>query len=280
MALFGLMLISPLSAYAASEKEELVIGIFPRWSAMVTQKIFPPLAAYLEKELGRSVIVETSKDFPSFWQNVLNNRYDIVHYNQLHYLMAKKRLGHELIGSNEEFGDSDVIAALFVRKDSGLVTIADLRGKKVVFGGGRLAMISHLAVKKMLMDNGVMPGDYSEEYAKSPALAIMAPFYRRADAGGSGKVGLKQPFVRRSIDTAQIQVLAEAAPLKHVPWAMRSSLSPELKALIKKTMLEMGARPRGLKVLRRMNLSNILPVKDSDYDPHRRIAKAVLNEEY
>ena len=67
-------------------EDPLIIGIFPRNKATETTTMYTPLANYLSERLGRKVVLVTSKDFDSFWKAVMERRYDIVHYNQYHYI--------------------------------------------------------------------------------------------------------------------------------------------------------------------------------------------------
>ena len=81
------------------------------------------------------------------------NRYDIVHYNSLHYVLSAK-FGYEVFAKNKEFGGSGISPAIIVRKDSGINTAADLKNKTVIFGGGKLAMLAHIGNRLLMLDNG------------------------------------------------------------------------------------------------------------------------------
>src|SRR5262245_50503997 len=65
---------------AQAAGDSLIMGVFPRRNATETTKLFTPMADHLGEQLGRKVELVTAKDFESFWQGVMERRYDIVHY--------------------------------------------------------------------------------------------------------------------------------------------------------------------------------------------------------
>ena len=115
-------------------EDPLIMGVFPRRNAVETTRLFTPMADYLGQRLGREVRLLTSRNFDSFWKAVTEERYDIVHYNQYHYIRSAKT--YRVIARTQEFGKDAVAGALFVRKDSGITEVSQLRGRTVIFGGG------------------------------------------------------------------------------------------------------------------------------------------------
>ncbi len=116
---------------SATQQKPLVIGIFPRRNATNTIKMFQPLTDYLSKQLGRPVKLVTARDFSAFWDGVVKQRYDIVHYNQLHYIESHKNYGYQVILANEEFGVKTICGTIMVRTDGGIDKLSDLKGKRV-----------------------------------------------------------------------------------------------------------------------------------------------------
>ncbi len=264
---------------AAKQVSPLTIGIFPRRSVQVTIQMFTPLAKYLSRELKRPVYLETSYDFASFWEKVKQQRYDLVHYNQYHYLKSHKTLGYQVIAKNEEFGSGSIAGAIVVRRDSGIHTLQQLKGKKIVFGGDRLAMQAYISATYLLRQAGLKQGDYFEQFALNPPKAAIATYYHQAMAAGTGDHVLALPRVRKEVGEDQMFYLAKSEPIAQLPWAVKANLSPQLVKQIKNLLTGLHQTPEGEQVLKDMRVSNILPATDSDYDSARRIIKAVLHEE-
>jgi len=257
----------------------LIVGIFPRRSVQVTTQMFSPLAKYLSRELKRPVRLETSYDFASFWEQVKQQHYDLVHYNQYHYLSSHKSLGYQVIAKNEEFGSSFIAGAIVVRKDSGIHTLQQLKGKKIVFGGDRLAMQAYISATYLLRQAGLKEGDYFEQFALNPPKAAIAAYYHQAVAAGTGDHVLALPRVRNEIGEDQMFYLAKSDPVAQLPWAVKANLPVQLVKHITHLLTSLDQTPEGKQLLKDMRLSNILPATDSDYDSARRIIKAVLHED-
>jgi phosphonate transport system substrate-binding protein len=265
---------------AQSGKQELVIGIFPRRPATQTQSMFRPLAEYLQKSLQRPVRLEVPPDFPAFWKAVSENRYQLVHYNQYHYVRSHKEFGYRVAVMNNEFGDKLIRGTLWVRKDSGIKTAADLKHQKIVFGGGKKAMVSYIVATDLLRQAGLQDGDYVSQFTINPTHAMMAVYYRQGIAAGLNLNAPKQVLLRQKINFDEMMPLLVAEPIALHPWAVSTAVSPQLQADITTALLKLNDTPDGLAILKQADLTGLSPANDADYDPHRRIIERVLAESY
>ena len=60
-----------------------------------------PLADHLAERLGYKVVLVTSKDFDTFWKGVEEQKYDLVHFNQYHYIRSAQT--YKVIAHAQEF---------------------------------------------------------------------------------------------------------------------------------------------------------------------------------
>ncbi len=278
-----LLLLSPLATPAAPALAEqtaatkptpITIGIFPRRNAVLTSELFSPLVEYLSRRLGREVRLMTAKDFPAFWKGVEDGRYDVVHYNQYHYVLTADR--YRVIAHNEEFGLGTLRGAIYVRRDSGIDRLGQLRGKTILFGGGTDAMMAYIVPRYLLLQAGLKSGDFSERFATSPPNAVLGAFYRQADGAGAGDVVIEMPAVTKAIDVSQLKIIATSEPIHHLPWVVRRDMPPALAERIHQLITTLGDTPEGRAVLEAANLSGIAAANDSDYDQCRKIIREVL----
>ncbi len=257
----------------------LRMGIFPRRNASLTMSLFQPLADFLQSQLGRNVVLETNKDFPAFWDAVRQRRYDIVHFNQYHYLQARLHYGYRVVARNVEFGSDVIAGALYVRAESRLQRTEELRGHKVVFGGDRSAMMSYIVPTWLLRQAGLKAGDYVEEFAVSPPNAVFAAYYRQTDAAGAGDMVARLPMVTEAIDMQKMRILAISPPMPQLPWAVRDDLPLELRQLITELLVGLTNHPQGREVLADAKLSALRAVDDEAYDRLEAIVREVLGEQ-
>jgi phosphonate transport system substrate-binding protein len=231
------------------------------------------LVDYLSRALGREIKLETAKDQNAFWVAVTQQRYDIVHYNQMNYIESHDKYGYDVIAMNEEFGKSTLGAALVVRRDSGIEKVSDLRGKSVVFGGGPKAMVAYIGNVVLLKRAGLKKGDFKEEFSRNPANAIMAVYYKQADAGGAGDIGLKIQAVDEKIDTHELKMLAVGDQIPHLPWAVKRSLGSTTAQQVQAALLKLNDSPEGQTILKTAQLTGIRAATDADYDVVRQMIK-------
>jgi phosphonate transport system substrate-binding protein len=107
--------------------EHLTLGVFPRRNPAMTDTMFSPLAKALGEALGCQVVLRTASDFAHFWHGVKSQSYDIVHYNQYHYI--ESAAAYQVIAHNEEFGSGTLAGAIYARRDSGISNLSQLAGK-------------------------------------------------------------------------------------------------------------------------------------------------------
>ncbi len=265
---------------AGAQEPPLVLGVFPRYNFPLTIESFTPLARHLGERLGRTVVIDTSSDFDAFWQGVVDRRYDLVHYNQYHYLRSHRDFGYRVILMNEEFGESTIAGAISVRADGDIRTLADLKGRTAIFGGDRSAMQSYIVATYLLRRAGLKPGDYQEKFANNPPNAHLAVYYGQADAAGVGDRVGDLPAVRERIDPGRMKLIAVGERLAHLPWAVRGDLDAKLAERIRTVLLELRATPEGRAILKQAKLTGLVAASDGDFDPHRRIVETVFGEKY
>ena len=265
---------------AHAKEKPLRLGIFPRRNIKITYKLFAPMARYLSQQLGQEVILETTKSFQEFWRNVQQRRYDIVHFNQYHYILSHESYGYDVVAANKELNSSTIAGSLIVRKDSGINHISDLKGKTILFGGGRRAMQSYISATWLLRKGGLQVGDYIEKFAVNPPNTIISTFFKRADASGSGDAVMRLDNVRKRIDISQLKFLAKTEQMVHLPWAVRNDLPVELKLKIQTILTKLSSTSEGKKVLSSANLDGLLAVVDSDFNKHRKIITDVYGDDY
>jgi phosphonate transport system substrate-binding protein len=258
-------------------EDPLVMGIFPRNKAAETTTMYTPLADYLSQRLGRKVVLVTSRDFDSFWLGVTERRYDIVHYNQYHYINSSQ--SYRVIAHNQEFGKNAVAGALYVRRDSGITEVSQLRGRTIIFGGGKDAMLSYIAPRFLLMQAGLKEQDFRSEFAVNPPNTLLALYNKQADAAGGGDILIDLPAVKNAVNTQALRVLAVTEPLLFLPWAVKNTMPAKLALSIQSILVDLGRSDAGKEVLNAAQTTGFGKASDRDYDPHRKMTRAVFGPE-
>lgn len=280
LALSVLLLLGLSPSVTIPADNTLILGVFPRRNPSEMTEMFAPLADYLSHQLGQPVKIETMPDFNSFWDAVAAKRYHLVHYNQYHYVRSHKQLGYQLVAMNEEQGKSQLAGVIMVRSDSGIRSLADLRGRIIVFGGNKHAMNSYVTPTYLLRQAGLKAGDYQEEFATNPPNVALSVFFKRHIAGGIGDIVSDTPFVREKVDVSKLMVIAKSPPVPHLPWAVRGDIPVPLRVRIQQALLEVKQSPDAARILKAAALSGIVAAEDSQYDYVRKVIATVMGEHY
>ena len=272
--LAGILVTLVFGSYAIpvqAAQEPLSMVIFPRRNVKITHRLFQPLAQYLSVKLDREVRLVTPGNFEGFWHILTRGDFDLVHLNQYHFIVARERYGLEAILKNVEFGSSSMRGVIAVRKDSGLQSLQQLKGKKILFGGGRRAMISYIVPTMLLRNAGLNKGDYRESFAKNPPNAYISVFHKHAQAVGTSSVVTRLNVVTNAVDVSQMKVLAEGPELPQLPWAVTREMPVELRKTIQRVLSNLSRHAEGQAILDKAQLSAIEPATNEEYAPYRDI---------
>ena len=95
---------------------------------------FRPLTRYLSEKIGVE-FVTVPVDTQDFEQRFKDGEFAFTHTNSLLYLILKEHSGLQLLAAEKRgnFGARSA-GAIIARKGSGIESLEDIRGKRMVFG--------------------------------------------------------------------------------------------------------------------------------------------------
>lgn len=165
----------------ASESPELVLGVFPYVSPGQLATFHTPLRDYLAISLKRPVTLVTAPDFNSFVERTSQGQYDIIITAPHLGRFAETHDGYNRLAQTGHF----VQGIFLTRKDSGIQTIEDLRGKTVMIAQP-ISIIYQMA-EHTLRENGLVPGEsVTVLETRTHNNAMFAPLRSEADASVTG----------------------------------------------------------------------------------------------
>lgn len=265
-------------AVAAEVTERLVIGVFPRRQVSETVQMFTPLADYLSKRLGRPVTVEPAKDFTAFWDGIARQHYQIAHMNPLQYVKGHREFGYQAILKNEERGETTIAGTIVVHRNSGIESLAQLKGKRIAFGGNRDAIVSYGLPTLLLRRAGLKDGDYTEIFVKNPYNAVTLVYVGEADASGSSDFVLRPGFTPPNVDAQQLKIIARTQALPQLPWAVSKQVNASLRLQIQTLLAHLRDDAEGRAILANAQLTGLVPTSDAEYDSYRHLLKDQIHD--
>ena len=290
LGLVGLVVLLLLGTGCREESRSLRIGYMICNSLEETRERFEPLTAYLSQATGarcESVYLDTQDVEDAFEGGKL----DLVHSNSLLYIILRENHGAELVAAARRgsFG-ALTRGVIVVRADSEIDELADLKGRRLVFGP-QWAPFGFLAQYALLLDNGVDPETDLGLYAFPRGTwkhekIIYSVLYGAYAAGAAPLIDLEEMAAEGRIDPGDLRVIArsELAPYCTVsahpglPAAWRDRVRQALIEVGPETVAEVGGER--LRVLQRGLITGFEALQDGDYEPIRRWARTALLPPY
>jgi len=152
-----------------------------------------PVVAYLEQRLSRKVRPFVATDYAGVVEALRNETADIGFMGPLQYLLAHEQAGAVPILGEVYSGQPWYTARIFVRKDSGIKSLTDLRGKTIAFTDP-LSSSGYLYPLETFRRAGLIASrEAAEQYfrkiyfAGGDEQAIRAALNKFVDAAGIGQ---------------------------------------------------------------------------------------------
>ncbi len=269
-----LALMALLGMTSAPASAEVTLGILPRLSATEMNTMFAPLAEYLSREVGDKVVLVIPKDFAAFKDLVASGQVDLGYSNPLIYVQLRRDANVEplAIGSEPKVGVR-FRGIIVARKDSGLATLQDLKGKKLIFVD-KDSPGAYMFQIVLLRKAGLDPErDFTTlPFAKKHDNVLLAVLNKAADAGG-----VREPDFEKLKGSMNLDALRVIGYTDNMPgWTAYATTraGEALAGRLKQALLKLKpASPEALSVLERANLSGFAPTTDKDFDRIREAAR-------
>ena len=266
----------------AAARPSYRIGYMICNSAEETMRRFAPLTKYLGERLGAD-LEGVAIDTLNFGDEI--DSLDFTHTNSLLYIMYNRYNGLDILAVEKrgELGDRSK-GIVVARKDSGVKTVADLKGKSMIFGPmlaptGYMSQIYALKQLGFDVDNDlafytIPTGAFKHE------KVIYAVMFGKYDAGAFPYYDYEIMRKQGKVNPDKFRVLAEGPLIPYCNFAVTQRVDEGFARKFRQALLAItpddtvefhGER---LKVLARAGLDGFAAAADRDFDIVRQMAKA------
>jgi phosphonate transport system substrate-binding protein len=249
---------------------EIKLGILPRLHAIELFTMFNPLAEYLTRETGEKVSIVIPKDFDAFKSAVKAGQLDAGFANSLIYVQLRRNVAIEPLAVASELKAGTRFRGIIItRADSGIKTLQDLRGRKLVFverdsAGGYVFQM--LLLKKAGFD---IRKDFTLlPFAKKHDNVTKSVFNKVADAGGIREDDLEK--MKGEVDLSKIKIVGYTDYFPNWPLFVSPALNRERAGKIQAALLKLKPNTSlSRAILGASMLAGFAPVSDREYDDLR-----------
>jgi phosphonate transport system substrate-binding protein len=267
-----LMCILVGASYAERVKEPIIIAVLPCSDVEMTFKKFHPLITYLKQQTGFDIEIIVPRDYAEFEWAIKNNDIDFALQDPHTYVrLARLYKKNALIRTLTREGGTSQSGLLIARKDSGINTVKDLRGKTVMFGP-KLSAAKWIAAKEFFKETGIDIDKDLRAYSNGGCCEDIAfnVYLKAVDAGVVCDHFLEEYSEERNqlgIDAKQIIVIGRTKPVPTRVFAARKELSNSIVTVINHALLSLDKKnPEHAKILYPAELGGFQKSRDEDYD--------------
>jgi ABC-type phosphate/phosphonate transport system substrate-binding protein len=212
---------------------------------------YKPLADLLEKELKHTIKVQAVDRYSNFESGLDAERFDLVFIHPAHIGLRAAKSG-KYFGLVTAKDYTDYRARVFVKKDSPIKTIADLRDKKI--GVPSLESITTVMFTANLIELGFRePASHFSATRFQDAVPFMVE-NGFVDAGVTGSGAVAKDWVAKGG-----RVIGETKPVPIKQFLVSRKLSPEQRDKVQSLLLKLSDNEAGKAALKGINMKGFVP---------------------
>jgi phosphonate transport system substrate-binding protein len=254
--------------------EEIVLGLIPVEGGADVAERFKPMEAHLEEEMGIEVQLRPATSYNGVITAMANGQVDFAYFGPKSYVEAANRAGAEaLVMELTEDGRAGYHSVIIARRDSGLETLEDARGKRFAFTDPNSTSGNLIPTVYFRDELNTRPEDFFGEivFSGSHGTSILQVKNGDIDVAATNDLDLARNEQSGNISQDEFVVLWTSDLIPASPMAGRYDLPESLKEAFAEALLNFGEDdPRGL---RQLQLSGYVRTEDAHYDVIRRLMR-------
>ena len=223
--------------------------------------------------VGVPVRVTVASDYAAVIEALRNRTADLAFVHPGGYVLAHREARATIVARNLWHGKSSFTSRIFVRGESGIKSVEELRGKSMAFVDPASSS-GYIYPMVLLMQRGLVknrdPKTFFKEVVFSGAhdASMRALLNGHVDAIASFDVAREQ-YLKDPAERERIVFVAETPEIPEAGIAARDGMDPALFARVRTALLSLKP-PAHADLLKRMyEIDGFAPAEDRDYDPVR-----------
>jgi phosphonate transport system substrate-binding protein len=259
-----------------SPRERVLIGLIPELNIFKQKARFTLLGAYLTRKIGVPVQFTILSRYGNILERFESEGMDGAFFGSFTGALAIEKLGVVPLARPVNLdGTSTYHGYLFVRKDSGIAEVKDMRGKRMAFVD-RATTAGYLFPLAWLRQHGIgaPEGFFGERwFTGSHDAAIDAVLERHADVGAAkhsvfDRVRKEDPRV-----DGELLILASSPPVPSNGLCVSKGLEQDLREALRRALLDLHGDPEGASILQQFGALKFIQTTAADYAPVVELAK-------
>jgi len=248
-------------------QQVLRVTTIPEEAATEQVRKFTPIASYLERRLGMKVEFTPVSDYPAAVEALVNKKVDLVWFGGFTHVQAQIRSGGKIIPIAQREEDTRFQSVFIAKTDSGIKTLADMKGKQVSFGSAS-STSGHLMPRHFLLQAKIDPDKDFRRIAYSGAhdATIASVVNGRVDAAALDITVWRKFVSEDKVDTKAVDVFFTTPTFFNYNWSVHADMPAELRNRIQKALLDLDpATAEGREILQLNRATRYIPTTPENY---------------
>ncbi len=262
-----LLALPPVSSFADTP-DVLRVSAIPDENPNELLRIYTPFAEYLGKQLAMKVQFVPVVDYAATVEGLAAKKLDLVWYGGFTSVQAVKRTNGQATRLAMRKEDAEFKSVFVSRKDGGIRSLADLKGKSFAFGSVS-STSGHLMPRFFLLKSGINPErDFGQKPAFSGAhdATVLWVESGKVDAGALNFLVWEKLVETKKVDPSKVQVFWTTPPYVDYVWTARADLDPGLRERITQAFLKLKyENPEDRRILDLHRTKGYIKAQDEDW---------------
>ena len=257
-----------------AQSQALTVGLIPSEDSRAMIANSQAMMDKLSQALGMPVKPFVASDYNGVIEALRSKRLDVAYLGPFSYVLGTTVADIEAfaVAETKKAGRTFYHSYIIAHKDSGIKTVADLKGKTFAFVDPS-STSGHLFPKAGLMKEGLNPDkDFSRVlFSGSHDASAISVQNRKVDAAAIADRILDAAITRGLAKREDLVIVWKSDPIPESPTVWRKDLSPDLKKRIQAAFLEVKNIPWS----DQGELNGFHPTNDAAYNVIREAAKTL-----
>jgi phosphonate transport system substrate-binding protein len=269
----GLLAVTLLGGRPVAAQTSLHLVLTPSQKPTDLMVAGEAFGAALGKLVGLPIRVTVASDYAAVVEALRNRTADLAFVHPAGYVLANREAKAMIVAKDQWHGNTSYTSRIYVRKESGLKTLEDLRGKTIAFVDPT-STSGYVYPMVMLIEKGLVrnkdPKTFFKEfvYSGSHDAGLQALLNGHVDAFASFDQAREQ-YLKDPAQREKIIFVAESAPIPEGGICARDGLDPAVVAKVRTALLSMKGPAHAPLLKALYDIDGFEPADDREYEPVR-----------
>ncbi|SHM58062.1 phosphonate transport system substrate-binding protein [Caldanaerovirga acetigignens] len=252
-------------------KDELIFGVNPFVEPQKVKELYVPIIESVVKQIGYNARTIIASDYSDLARCLLDGIADIGWFSPLAFVNAREQGKIVPLVTPVVNGTPYYEGYIIVHKKSGIISLEELRGKKVAFVDPKSAS-GYVFPRYLLKKAGIdLECDLEALFLGTHDKVINSVLSQTVDAGATYSDAWK--LMRQKgfpVDT-ELRIIAKTEPIPKDVIAARADLPPEIIEQLKKSFINLKNTQFGKEILNASPIEDFIFTDEAKYDIFKQI---------